>query len=51
MKRLGMDENEAIEHRMISGAIVNAQKKLAKQVRIEQHYDDEETWYRMNYRG
>lgn len=51
MKRMGMDENEAIEHRMISGAIVNAQKKLAKKVRFEQHYDDEEAWYRMNYRG
>ncbi|MBN2727954.1 MAG: hypothetical protein JXR53_01915 [Bacteroidales bacterium] len=50
MKRMGMDENDNIEHRMISSAIVNAQKKLAKKVRLEQYYDDEETWYRMNYR-
>ncbi|PLW93070.1 MAG: hypothetical protein C0592_07545 [Marinilabiliales bacterium] len=51
MKNMGMDENEAIEHRMISSAIFNAQKKITKKISFEQHYDDEEAWYRMNYRG
>ena len=51
MKSLGINENEAIEHRMISSAIVNAQKKLAKKITFEQQHDDEEAWYRVNYRG
>ena len=51
MKSLGLAEDDVIEHKMISKSIVNAQKKMAKKVSFEQHYDDEEAWYRMNYRG
>lgn len=51
MKGLGIDENDAIEHQMISKSIVKAQKKLAKKIRFEQQYDKEETWYRKNYIG
>ena len=51
MKSMGMQENESIEHSMISKAITNAQKKIEKKLRVEQKAKSEEEWFRLNYRG
>jgi hypothetical protein len=48
MKQLGMKETESTEHKMISGAIVNAQEKLGKKITLEQTANSQAEWIRKN---
>ncbi len=48
MRQMGMKEDEAIEHSMISKAIQNAQDKIEKKVLVEQRTSSAEEWIAMN---
>lgn len=48
IKKLGMEETEAISHPMISQSIRNAQQKIAKQVSFEQTASSQEDWFKKN---
>lgn len=48
MEKMGLSENEAIEHSMISAAIKNAQEKIAKEVVIEQSARSQAEWFSKN---
>lgn len=48
MKKLGMNEEEAIEHSMISKSIGNAQEKIASKVNIEQSARSQKEWFQKN---
>ncbi len=48
MERLGMKENEAIQHAFINSSIKNAQEKIAKKLTIEQPADSQATWFQKN---
>ncbi|MBL7738066.1 MAG: hypothetical protein JNK14_02520 [Chitinophagaceae bacterium] len=48
MKQLGMKEEECVEHRLISGAIENAQKKIGKKVITEHLANSQEEWMERN---
>lgn len=48
MKKLGMNENEPIEHQMISNAIRKAQEKTGKKVSIEQTARSQGGWLKKN---
>jgi hypothetical protein len=48
MKKLGMNEEEAIEHSMISKSIGNAQEKIASKVNIEQSSRSQKDWFQKN---
>ena len=48
MKTLGLAENEAMEHKMISKSIANAQEKLEKKVLMEQGAVSAEDWFKKN---
>ncbi len=48
MKQLGMKEDEAMEHKLISGAIENAQEKIAKKVITEHSADSQQEWMERN---
>ncbi|HEX7904376.1 MAG TPA: hypothetical protein VF487_10885 [Chitinophagaceae bacterium] len=48
MKQLGMSEDAAIEHVMISKAIQNAQEKIAKKVTTEQAARSQTDWLQRN---
>ncbi len=48
MQHLGMKENEAIEHTMISKAIQKAQEKINKKVIARQGASSQEEWLRKN---
>jgi preprotein translocase subunit SecA len=43
-----MNEEEAIEHSMISKSIGNAQKKIASKVNIEQSARSQKDWFQKN---
>jgi preprotein translocase subunit SecA len=45
---MGLKENEAIEHPMVSRALKNAQQKLEKQVLNEHTASSQEEWFRRN---
>jgi preprotein translocase subunit SecA len=49
MKQLGMKEDVAIEHNMISKAIQNAQEKISKKVLIDQAASSQEEWLKKNW--
>jgi len=49
MKQLGMKEENAIEHNMISKAIQNAQEKLSKKVLLDQTCSSQEEWMKRNW--
>jgi len=52
MGKMGMDENEAMEHTMINSAIENAQKKLDGRVLDEQGFSQSmEEWFQKNNAG
>jgi hypothetical protein len=46
--KLGLEENEAISHTMITRSIANAQQKLATKVTIDQSAHSIEEWMRKN---
>lgn len=48
MKQLGMQEEEAIEHKMISNSIKTAQKKIAKKIISDNYAFSQEEWMRKN---
>jgi len=48
MGKMGLKENEAIEHPMVSKALKNAQQKLEKQVLNEHSAVSQEEWFRRN---
>ena len=48
MKSLGMKEDEAIEHGMVSRAILNAQEKIARSVIMEQSANSQADWMTKN---
>ena len=49
MKQLGIKENEVIEHRMISKAILHAQNKIEKKVLIDQFANAQDDWFKKNF--
>lgn len=48
MQTMGLSENEAIEHQMISAAIKNAQEKISKEVAIEHSATSQSEWFSKN---
>ena len=44
LETMGLDENECIEHTLISNSIRKAQEKLAEKVRRDYPYDSVEAW-------
>jgi len=48
MQSMGMQENEGIQHTLITSALKNAQEKIAKKVTIEQSALSQEDWFRKN---
>jgi len=48
MKKMGLQENEAIQHPMVTMALKNAQKKLAKKILIEQPARSQAEWFKRN---
>jgi hypothetical protein len=48
MEKLGLSENEAIEHPMISSAIKNAQEKISKNVTIDHSALSQADWFSKN---
>ena len=49
MKQLGMKEENAIEHNMISKAIQNAQEKINKKVLVDQLCTSQQEWMQRNW--
>ena len=48
IKMLGMKEDEAIEHNMVSKSIISGQEKIAKQVTLEQSASSQGEWMEKN---
>ncbi|MEO6718912.1 MAG: hypothetical protein ABIN67_01060 [Ferruginibacter sp.] len=48
MKAMGVKENEAVEHPLISKSILKAQEKIAKKVTIEQPANSQQDWFDRN---
>lgn len=48
LNKLGLDDNEAISHSMITRSVQNAQEKLAKKVVTEHSAFSMEEWFRKN---
>jgi preprotein translocase subunit SecA len=50
MEKLGMKEDEAIEHTMVTKAMQNARRKLEEMVKFEQTALSEKEWFEKNHR-
>lgn len=48
MQKMGLQENEPVQHSMISMALKNAQEKIAKKVSLEQSARSQEEWFKRN---
>lgn len=48
MEKMGMKEDEAIEHTMVTNAMERARKKIQEDVLVEQEASSEEEWFRKN---
>ena len=48
MHKMGIQENEAIEHSLISNAIRNAQEKINEQIVVEQQAASQMDWFSKN---
>lgn len=48
MKNLGMNENEPLEHPMISSSIRNAQDKIASKITLESPSRSQKDWFQNN---
>ena len=48
MEKMGVQENEAIQHAMIGMALKNAQEKIAKKVLTEQSAQSQSEWFKRN---
>ncbi len=51
MRTLGVDEEEAISHKMITSSLVNAQQKLDKEITTELLASSAEEWFKRNRPG
>jgi hypothetical protein len=51
IKMLGMKEDEAIEHSMVSKSIIKGQEKIAEQVSLEQSAASQAEWMRKNIKS
>jgi len=51
LDNLGMKEDEAIEHAMVTKAMANARTKVESSVRHETKADSEEEWFAKNLQG
>ncbi len=51
MRTLGVDEEEAISHKMITSSLVNAQQKLDKEISAELLASSAEEWFKRNRHG
>lgn len=49
MKKMGMKEDEMIQHTLVSSSIKNAQAKIAKKVDYEQPANSQKSWFQKNY--
>lgn len=49
MKKLGMNEDESIEHTMISRSIANAQEKIEKKISVDLGARSQEGWLKNNF--
>ncbi|CAN5372856.1 hypothetical protein BH09BAC5_BH09BAC5_10560 [soil metagenome] len=48
MLKMGMKEDEIIEHNLIESSIENLQAKIAKKISFESHFSSPEEWFRIN---
>ncbi|MBL7701353.1 MAG: hypothetical protein JNM14_03840 [Ferruginibacter sp.] len=48
IKMIGMKEEEAIEHKMVTKSIINGQEKIAKLITFEQSAASQEEWMKKN---
>lgn len=48
IRKLGMNEDEIIEHSFVNRAIKNAQEKIGKKVVVEKAANSQEKWYQLN---
>lgn len=48
MKKMGLTEEEELNHSMITASIQKAQEKLAKKVTLEQSASSQQEWFRRN---
>ena len=48
MQKMGLSENEAVEHSMIGAAIRNAQEKLSKEIMVEHTAMSQAEWFSKN---
>lgn len=48
MERMGMKEDEVIEHAMIESSIERLQSKIAEKITVESHTQSAQDWFRMN---
>lgn len=48
MQKMGLQENESVQHAMISMALKNAQEKIGKKVMIEQSALSQSEWFKRN---
>lgn len=49
MQKMGMKEDEVIEHKLISNAIQSAQEKISKKILIDQSGSSQEEWMQKNW--
>ncbi len=49
MNKLGINENEILDHSFIDKAIRNAQEKISKKVIVEQPAPSQEEWFNLNF--
>ncbi|MBC7849744.1 MAG: hypothetical protein H7Y31_08410 [Chitinophagaceae bacterium] len=49
MRKMGMQENESVEHALVSKALVNAQQKLDKTTINESTANSQEEWFTRNH--
>ena len=50
MKLLGMKEDEAIEHALVTKSIIKGQAKIAAKVELEQSAQSQEEWLDRNFK-
>jgi preprotein translocase subunit SecA len=48
MKRMGMTENEEIEHSMVSRSIQRAQEKIAEKISTNRRAASQNEWFELN---
>ncbi len=49
MRSMGLQEDEAVEHSMISRSLKNAQDKIGKKIMVEQSAQSQADWFKRNF--